>query len=65
MNKYQRRINEIKSYLPDLKKEKVRILAEDNNYKKFQAAIEIGKEATRRIALRDILKEGVRNESKS
>ena len=65
MNKYQRRINKIKSYLPNLKKEKIIILAEDNNYKKFQIAIEIGKEATRRIALRNILKEGGNNESKS
>lgn len=65
MNKYQRRIDKIKSYLPNLKKEKIRILAEDNNYKKFGAAIEIGKEATMRVVLRDILKEGGDNESKS
>lgn len=62
MNKYQKRIDSIRNRLPELNKNQLRKLAEDNNYQKFITATAVGGEVIRRIVKRDILKEGGGNE---
>lgn len=57
MNKYQRRIDTIRSRLPELNKEQLRKLAEDDNYNKFINATIVANVVLARIVTRDILKE--------
>lgn len=63
MNKYQRRIDTIRNRLPELNKEQLRKLAEDDNYNKFINATIVANVVLARIVTRDILKEGVGNEN--
>lgn len=62
MNKYQRRIDTIRNRLPELNKDQLRKLAEDDNYNKFISATVVANVVLARIVTRDILKEGGGNE---
>ena len=62
MNKYQRRIDAISTRLPELNKDQLRKLAEDDNYNKFISATVVANVVLARIVTRDILKEGGGNE---
>lgn len=64
MNKYQKRINTIRNRLPELNKNQLKKLAEDENYIKFVNATIVANIVLARIVKRDILKEGETNENK-